>query len=180
MNCIKMRGKKSTPHRDPTAPPRRRAHQRQGHGPSAHDRPPIIRVSSREPGEPRWWICDHAAPRTCQESIADHVPTRSPRLSTAEGQSSRGSHASHGTVCHGVHEWARDDDGDGPRELQGHTCEGAGAALRTYLRAFRGGHKPDVHRSVATDEAMVNTKRVTPELIRRMCVGDLPGHTGYT
>jgi hypothetical protein len=31
---------------------------------------------------------------------------------------------------------------------------------------------------VATDEAMVNAKRVTPQLIRRMCL--LSKHTGYT
>ena len=63
---------------------------------------------------------------------------------------------------HGVHEWARDDDGDGRREVHCNTCEGAGAALRTYLRAFRGVHKQYLHLYVATYEAMVNTKRVTP------------------
>jgi transposase-like protein len=56
----------------------------------------------------------------------------------------------------------------------------AGAALRTYLRAFRGVHKQYLHLYVATYEAMVNTKRVTPHLIRRMCVGDPSAHTGYT
>jgi transposase len=83
-------------------------------------------------------------------------------------------------VRHGVHEWARDDDGDGQGEVHGHTCEGAGAALWTYLRAFRGVHKSYLHLYVATYEAMVNAKRVTPALIRRMCVGDLSVHTGYT
>jgi hypothetical protein len=33
---------------------------------------------------------------------------------------------------------------------------------------------------VATYEAMVNTKRVTPQLIRRMCVHNLSAHAGYT
>ena len=41
------------------------------------------------------------------------------------------------------------------------TCEGAGAALRTYLRAFRGVHKQYLHLYVATYEAMVNAN-VTP------------------
>jgi transposase-like protein len=59
-------------------------------------------------------------------------------------------------------------------------ARGAGAALRTYLRAFRGVHKPYLHLYVATYEAMVNTKRVTPELLRRMCIGNLAVHTGYT
>jgi hypothetical protein len=76
--------------------------------------------------------------------------------------------------------WARDDDGDGRHEAQDHTCVGAGAALRTYLRAFRGVHKPCLHLYVATYEAMVITKRVTPHLIPRICGADLSTHTGYT
>ena len=100
-------------------------------------------------------------------------------LYTDEWQSYCGSHPSHATVRHGVHEGARDDDGDGRREVHGNTCEGAGAALRTSLRAFRGVHKQYLHLYVATYEAMVNTKRVTPTLIRRMCIGDSSVHTGY-
>lgn len=161
-------------------PPRRRANKRTGHGTSAHDRPPIIRVISRETGEPRVWVCDHADTRTGHERIAAHVPASRSRLYTDAWQRDRGSHASHATVCHGVHEWARDDDGDGPREVHCHTGEGAGAALRTSLRAFRGIHKPYVHLYVAMYEAMVHAKQVTPELIRRMCIGDLSMHTGYT
>jgi hypothetical protein len=86
----------------------------------------------------------------------------------------------HATVRHGVHEWARDDDGDGHREVHSNSCEGAGAALRTSLRAFRGGHKRYLHLYVATYEAMVNTKCATPHLIQRMCFAALSGHIGYT
>ena len=57
---------------------------------------------------------------------------------------------------------------------------GAGAALRTYRRAYRGIHKHDLHPDGVTYEAMVNAKRITPDLIRRMCLGGLSGHTGYT
>ena len=95
-------------------------------------------------------------------------------------QRDRGSHPCQATVRHGVHEWARDDDGDGRREGHGNTCEGAGAALRTYRRAFRGVHKRYLHLYVATYEAMVNAKRVTPTLIRRMCVRSLSAHSSYT
>jgi transposase-like protein len=76
--------------------------------------------------------------------------------------------------------WARDDEGDGRREVHGHTCDGAGAALRTSLRAFRGVHKHDLHLYVTTYEAMLNAKRATPHLIQRMCIGDLEAHIGYT
>ena len=135
---------------------------------------------SRETGEQRFWVCDHADRRTCHDLIAENLPAGSTRLYTDEWQSYHGSHPAHATVCHGVHEWARDADGDGIREVHCNTCEGAGAALRTYLRAFRGVHKQYLHLYVATYEAMVNTKRVTPHLIRRMCVDDPPAHTGYT
>jgi transposase len=137
-------------------------------------------VGSRDTGEPRFWVCDHAAKRTCHDLIAENVPATSTMRYTDEWQGDDGSHAAHVSVCHSAHEWARDDDGDGRREVHGHTCEGAGAALRTYLRAFRGVHKQYLHLYVATYEAMVNTKRVTPHLIRRMCVANLSAHTGYT
>ena len=170
MSCTKTRGKKSTPHPDPTDPPRRRANKRKGHGTYANDRPPIISVVSRETGEYRFWVCDHADTRTCRSLIAANVPAGSTQLYTDEWQSYRGSHPCHGTVRHGVHEWARDDDDDGRREVHCNTCEGAGAGLRTYLRAFRGVHKQYLHLCVATYEAMLNTKRIIPLLIQRMCV----------
>jgi hypothetical protein len=62
----------------------------------------------------------------------------------------------------------------------GYSTEGAGAALRTYVRAFRGIHKPYLHRYVATYEAMVNAKRVIPELIQRMCLRNLGAHPNCT
>jgi transposase len=180
MSCTTTRGKKSTPHRDPTDPPRRRANKRRGHGTYANDRPPIISLISRETGEQRWWVCDHANTRTCAALIAENIPPGSTWLYTDEWQSYRGSHPYHATVRHGIHEWARDGDGDGRREVHCNTCEGAGAALRTYLRAFRGVHKRYLHLYVAAYEAMVNTKRVTPQLIRRMCACNLLGHASYT
>src|ERR671915_280622 len=130
-SCIRTPGNKGTPHRDPMDPPRRRANKRKGHGTYANDRPPIISVASRDTGEHRFWVCDHADTRTCAALIAEHVPPASAWLYTDECQSDRGSHPCHGTVRHGVHEWARDDDGDGRRAVHGHTWEGAGAALRT-------------------------------------------------
>jgi transposase-like protein len=134
----------------------------------------------RDTGEHRFWVCDHADTRTCAALIAENVPARSTQLYTDERQSYRGSHPTHGTVRHGAHEWARDDDGDDRREVHCNPCEGAGAALRTYLRAFRGVHKRYLHLYVATYEAMINTKRVTPTLIRRMCICHLVTYTGYT
>lgn len=63
----------------------------------------------------------------------------------------------------------RDDDGDGQREVHCNSCEGGGAALRTYLRSFRGVHKRDLKDYAATYEAMYNAKCSTANLIRQMC-----------
>jgi transposase-like protein len=84
-------------------------------------------------------------------------------------------HIWHSSVRHGspgeVREWARDDDGDGIREVHCNSCEGAGAALRTYLRGFRGVHKKYLALYVACYEAMANAKRITAAVIGRMCFG---------
>jgi hypothetical protein len=112
--------------------------------------------------------------------MAEHVPASRTQLHTDAWQSDRGSHPAHTTVRHGVHEWAREEDGDGRREVHGNTGEGAGAALRTSLRVIRGVPKQDLPLDVATDAALVNAQRVTPDVIRRRGVGDGSAHTGYT
>jgi hypothetical protein len=108
------------------------------------------------------------------------MPAGSTWLSTDAWQRYRGRHPAPATVHHGVHAWARDDDGNGRRAVHGHTSEGAGAALRTYLRAFCGVHQRYQHLQVATYEAVVNATQVTPTLIRRMCVRTLSAHSRYT
>jgi transposase len=140
----------------------------------------MLSVVSRETGEHRFWVCDHVDTRTCHDLIAANVPAGGTWLYTAEWQSDRGRHPSHATVRHGVREWARDDDGDGQREVHRNTCEGAGAGLRTLLRVLRGVHKAYLHLDVATYAAMINAKQVTPALIQRMCIDDPSVHTGCT
>ncbi len=173
-------GEKSTPHHDPNDPPRRRANKARGRGTYANDRVPIIHLVSRESGEHRFWVCDHADKRTCHELIDENIPSGSTVLYTDEASSYPGCHPMHGTVRHSAGEWARDDDGDGKREVHCNTCEGAGAALRTYLRMFRGVHKAYLHLYVATYEVLLNAKQLTAALVRRMCFGDLSAHTNYT
>jgi hypothetical protein len=91
-------------------------------------------------GGQRWWVCDHADTRTCAALVAGNLPPSGTRLYTDKWQSDRRSHPAHATVRHGVHEWARDDKRDGLREVDCNTYMGAGTALRTSLRAFRGVH----------------------------------------
>ena len=58
----------------------------------------------------------------------------------------------HATVSHAVHEWARDDDGDGIREVHCNTLEGLWTGLRNFLRPFRGENKKYLHQYVAMFE----------------------------
>jgi len=74
---------------------------------------------------------------------------------------------------HARGEWARDADGDGVREVHCNTCEGGAAGLRTYLRGFRGVHKQYLHLYAVTYETMVNAKRITQAVVRRMCFAAL-------
>jgi hypothetical protein len=92
----------------------------------------------RDTGEQRLSVCDYANTGTCAAMITENVPAGSKRLYTDAWQSYRGSHLFHATVRHGMHEWARDADGGGSREVHCTTCEGAGAALRTHLRTLQG------------------------------------------
>jgi hypothetical protein len=68
-------------------PPRRRANKRKGHGTYANDRPPIISIISRDTGEQRFWVGDHADRRTCHELIMESLPVGSTQLYTDEWQS---------------------------------------------------------------------------------------------
>ena len=72
------------------------------------------------------------------------------------------------TVCHGSGERARDDDGDGVREVHNNTQEGLWTGLRNFLRRFRGVNKVYLYQYVAIFEWGHNIKRVTPEFIRAM------------
>ena len=76
----------------------------------------------------------------------------------------------HATVNHtpGQREWARDDDGDGIREVHDNTLEGLWAALRTFLRPFRGISKHYLNQYVAVFQWVYNLKVGVPESLRRL------------
>ncbi len=71
----------------------------------------------------------------------------------------------HSTVAHGHHEWARDDDGDGVREVHTNTAEGMWTGLRTFLRPFRGVHKRYLSGYVAIHEFRINLQVVSVRFI---------------
>ena len=70
------------------------------------------------------------------------------------------------SVCHAAGEWARDDDGDGWREVHVNTQEGLGTGPRDSLRTYRGVSKKYLFRHVAHFEWGDNLKRMTPQFIR--------------
>jgi transposase-like protein len=74
----------------------------------------------------------------------------------------------HATVCHapGEREWARDDDGDGVREVHNNTMEGIWTGLRNFLRPFRGFRKHHLNRYTAMFQWAHNLKSVTDDFLR--------------
>lgn len=69
------------------------------------------------------------------------------------------------TVCHAKHEWARDDDGDGLREVHINTVEGMWTLVRNFMRLFRGVHKKYWAGYLAICEFHINLKRITPAFV---------------
>lgn len=62
-------------------------------------------------------------------------------------------------------EYARDDDGDGIREVHCNTSEGIWTGLRNFLRPFRGVNKIYLDQYAAVFAWGYNHKTVTPDLI---------------
>jgi transposase-like protein len=165
-----MRGKKGLPHPDPDDPPRRRANKRRGHGTFANDRPPVAGVVGRATGA----IVLRVVERTDGETLTAFV-TRSTDDGTMVYTDEWGGYnglpdaaRGHATVNHtpGQRQWARADDGDGIREVHDNTLEGLGAALRTFLRPFRGVSKHYLSQYVAVFQGVYNLKVAVPETLR--------------
>jgi transposase-like protein len=72
-------------------------------------------------------------------------------------------------------EFARDDGGDGIREVHCNTMEGIRTGLRNFLRPFRGVDKEYLERYVIMFEWSYNLKAVTDEFLRILL-----GATGTT
>lgn len=176
MRCTKTRGKKGVPHRDPEDPPRRRGNKFHGHGTWDNDRPPVCGVAGRESGQVRLHV-EHHADRETLERVVGTDTTEGAKVNTDDWRSydhlpemGRG----RATVCHAVGEWARDDDGDGIREVHDNTLEGLWTGLRNFLRLFRGVHKAYLYQYVAIFQWAYNVKRATTEFLRALLGGHGP------
>jgi transposase-like protein len=165
---MSTRGKKGIPHDDPDDPPRRRANKRRGHGTFANDRPPVAGAFGRSSGR----ACLHVvrnSDRPTLEGLVQATTAPGTALNTDEWTGyARVSELgrSHATVDHSAREWARDDDGDGVREVHCNTAEGTWTGLRNFLRPFRGVSKWHLAGYVAMFEWANNLKRVTDDFLR--------------
>jgi transposase-like protein len=153
-------GEKSTEHFDPADPPRSRANKRRGRGTYANDRPPVLGTVGRVSGQVRLRVVSNTQQTTLRAHVEQFTGPGT-HVYTDEYESYATIERPHTTVCHAAREWARDADGDGTREAHTNTCEGMWAALRTYLRVFRGVHKRYLSGYVAMHEFRVNLKAVS-------------------
>ena len=165
-------GEKGDLHSDPEDPPRRRANKRKGKGTMENDRPPIQGVVGRTSGQIRLTVCEDTTQATIQPEVEakteEETMFYSDESTAYQGvaESGRG----HGTVCHSKGEYARDDDGDGIREVHCNTMEGIWTGLRNFLRPFRGVHKKYLAQYVAMFEWAHNLKRVTDHYLRILMI----------
>jgi len=159
-----MRGKKGDLHIDPTDPPRRRANKKRGHGTYDNDRPPIVGTVGRGSGQVRLRVI-HNTDRKTLEAHVHRFTLQKMICYTDEWRSYNHIIREHSTVCHAKSEWARDDDGDGIREVHINTAEGMWTDVRNFLRPFKGVHKRYLSGYVAIVESRRNLKRVSPAFI---------------
>ncbi len=165
-------GEKGRGHSNPDDPPRRRANKKRGHGNYKNDRPPVLGMvgrtskqirlrvvadSGRQQLEPlvTQFTCADATVYTDEWKAYEHLPE------TGRARKS---------VCHtpGKREWARDDDGDGIREVHCNTMEGIWVGLRNFLRPFRGVSKHYLAGYVAVFEWAHNLRRLTVDLVQAL------------
>jgi transposase len=162
-----MRGKKGVPHKDPEDPPRRRANQIPGHGTWDNDRPPVCGVVGRESGHLRLTVTERSDGETL-ERVVRRATWPKTTVNTDEWGGYNGLPAmgrDRPTVCHADKEWARDDDGDGIREVHINTMEGLWTGMRNFLRLFRGVNKKYLYQYVAMFEWGYNVKRATARFL---------------
>ena len=166
-------GEKGIKHPDQDDPPRRRGNQTRGHGTWNSDRPPILGIIGRENGQIQLEVKHNSARKDLEPTVLDATEPGSTINTDEWGAYNHLVEADrlHVTVCHtpGKRVWARDDDGDGIREVHVNTSEGFWTGLRNFLRPFRGVNKVYLQQYVAIHEWAHNIKTRTVEFLRVMC-----------
>lgn len=164
MKCFRTRGKKGDYHPYSEDPPRCRANKQRGHGTYDNDRPPVVGTVGRQSGQVRLRVVHHTDAPTLEKHV--HTFTQvGATVNTDEWQGYNHIIRPHVTVCHAKKEWARDDDGDGIREVHVNTVEGMWTSVRNFLRPLRGVHKKYLQGYIAMCEFGINLKRINPSFI---------------
>ena len=165
-------GGKSDRHCDPDDPPRRRANKQRGHGTWDTDRPPVWGIVGRHTGQVRLKVVRNSTRKTLEPKVLQATRPGSVVNTDEWGAYHHlsAAHRHHKTVCHtpGKRCWARDEDGDGIREIHNNTMEGIWTGLRNFLRPFRGVHKKYLDQYVAIFEWGHNLKEATVEFLQAL------------
>ena len=127
----------------------------------------MVGTLGRGSGQCRLRVCEHTDSQTLQQHVHGYTKQRA-TCYTDEWPGYNKIKRTHGTVCHGQHEWARDDDGDGVSEVHINSIEGLWTTARNFLRPFRGVHKKHLKYYLAVCEHSINLKRITPKFIAQL------------
>ena len=133
------------------------------------DRPPVCGAVGRRSG--RLWIRVGRRSWAAELIHQTVLPATTPEVTayTDEGgvYKSLPKHGrKHASVSHNRGEYARDDDGDGVREVHCNTLEGIWTGLRNFLRPFRGVNKAYLNEYVTMFQWSHNLKSVTDRYLR--------------
>jgi transposase len=167
-------GEKGIVHPEATDPPRRHATKKRGHGNFATDRPPVVGVIGRDSGLVALQVT-HTSSTVELRAVVEAATQPTATVNTDEWRAYNWltlTQHSHPTVIHNPaqREWARDEDGDGVREVHTNTIEGFWTGLRNFLRPFRGISKHYLWQYVAVYAWAHNFKTLTINLLRSMMV----------
>ena len=149
-----------------------RLHKVKGHGTWDNDRPPVLGVVGRESGQIHLqvmhqsgrgdlqplvvnWTMDATVVNTDEWHAYDHLPQTGRTRSKVKHSRPNP-------------EYARDDDGDGIREVHCNTMEGIWTGARNFLRIFRGVNKKYLHAYLAIFEWGHNLKTCTVDFLRSL------------
>lgn len=143
-----------------------------GHGTWANDRPPVFGLVGRECGQVRLAVIRHSD-RATLDPLAQRHSRVGATVNTDEWPAYDQLPASgrtHVCVKHARPnpEYARDDDGDGVREVHCNTMEGIWTGLRNFLRTFRGVSKQYLGGYVAMFQWSHNIKIATEVFLRML------------
>jgi len=130
-------------------------------GPSRTTAPPILGVIGRDSGQV-FLRQTYRSTKTALEPVVLRVTRAGANVHTDEWHAYADlddRDRVHHSVNHKRKEWARDDDGDGIREVHTNTIEGHWLGLRNYLRPFRGVSKWCLDLYLAFYQGMHNFRR---------------------